>query len=609
MNKKLLIISLVLAAMTLAAFFASKVKYEDFMLTDEFGKNLAVNLPYSAESPRNNGTYIYKLKGKIYLSVFSPRTYRIIIDDRTLSLAINEKDVSLASVPEKKLSDWKNGFTINLSEYLHSGENSIEIKTEDSGGLIGINIQPQSRDIRNIIFHLLLLSSLLFILFAFSKKMYLSKRYSLILFLAIMIRVLYLSVTNFDTRAHDTYEHLAYIQYFVDNWSLPPIDKAVSRASIHPPLYYFSAALIYSGISYLTNNNTDSIYFALQIFSLLASIGFVFFGIKTTKIVFAHFVNQKSSLLQKILPWVCCLLIAFWPSGILHSVRIGNDPLFYFLFAAALYGWTILYLRGKKRYVFMATFFTAAAILTKVNAILLLPVVIILFLAKAIIGNVSFSKENLKKALFVSLAIMIATGAATYPGIKSKLSGKSDTFYISNINAVSSGLRVGNNLENLIWLDIKTFATEPFTSPWEDKYGRQYFPNYLGKTALFGEWRYGGIPMHNIAIAISVIALAMFLISAIFLFKVPLKDIGILLPILCTSFFLLCGIWYTRATFPVNIDFRYILPIIIPFSIFYNYGIHLLLNNEKWRFAASAIFLEMLFCLLSIAFIMEIING
>jgi hypothetical protein len=257
----------------------------------------------------------------------------------------------------------------------------------------------------------------------------------------------------------------------------------------------------------------------------------------------------------------------------------------------------------------MATFFTAAAILTKVNAILLLPVVIILFLAKAIIGNVSFSKENLKKVLFVSLAIMIATGAATYPGIKSKLSGKSDTFYISNINAVSSGLRVGNNLENLIWLDIKTFATEPFTSPWEDKYGRQYFPNYLGKTALFGEWRYGGIPMHNIAIAISVIALAMFLLSVIFLFKVPLKDIGIILPILCTSFFLLCGIWYTRATFPVNIDFRYILPIIIPFSIFYNYGIHLLLNNEKWRFAVSAIFLEMLFCLLSIAFIMEIING
>ena len=608
MNKKLLIMSFVLAAMAFGVFFASKIKYEEFILTDEFGKNLVVDIPYSARSPRDGDgeTHKYKLKGEMYLNIFSPRSYKIIVDDRILSLAINGKDVSLDSVPERKLSDWRNGFTINMSEYLHSGENSIEIKFEDSGGLMGVNILPQSRDIRNIIFYLLLLSSLLLILFAFSKKIYLSKRYSFILFLAIIIRVLYLSVTNFDTRAHDTWEHLAYIQYFVENWSLPSIDKTISRASIHPPLYYFSAALIYSGTSLLTNNNTNYIYFALQIFSLLASIGFVFFGIKETRLIFAHFIKKDFLLLQKILPWLCCLLIALWPSGILHSVRIGNDPLFYFFFAAALYGWTILYLRGKKRHIFMATFFTVAAILTKVNAILLLPVVIILFLAKIITGNTSFSKENLKNVFFVFLAIMIATGAATYPGIKSKLSGESETFYISNMNNVSSGLRVGNNLENLIWLDIKTFVTEPFTSPWEDQYGRQYFPNYLGKTALFGEWKYGGVTMHNIAVAISVTVLAMLLISIIFIFKVPLKDIRILLPILCTEFFLLCGIWYTRATFPVNIDFRYILPIIIPFSIFYNYGINLLLNYEKWRFAVSAIFLELLFCLLSSLFILEL---
>jgi 4-amino-4-deoxy-L-arabinose transferase-like glycosyltransferase len=606
MNKKLLIISIVLATMTIAIFFASKVKYEEFILTDEFGKNLVVGLPYSAESPRNNGTYIYKLKGKMRLNIFSPRTYRIIIDDRTLSLVINEKDVSLASVPEKKLSDWKNGFTINLSEYLHSGENSIEIKLEDSGGLIGINIQPQSRDIRNIIFHSLLLSSLLLILFAFSKKMYLSKRYSFILFLAIMTRVLYLSVTNFDTRAHDTWEHLEYTKYFVDNWSLPPVEKAVGGAFFHPPLYYFSTALIYSGISYLTNNNTDSIYFALQIFSLLASIGFVFFGIKTTKIVFAHFVNQKSSLLQKILPWFCCLLIALWPSGIIHSVRLGNDPLLYFLFAAALYFWTNLYLRGKNRNLFKAVFFTVAAILTKLNAALLIPMIIIIFLLKAISGRISFSRENLKTSFLASLIIAISLGFAMYPGIALKFKNQRETFYVDNINNVSSALQVGNKLENIIWLDVKTFVNEPFTSPWDDKYGRQYFPNYLGKTGLFGEWRYAGTAMHNIAVAISVLALAMVFLSLVFLFKIPIKDLAILSPILLISFLLLGGITYMRVTFPVNIDFRYILPIIVPFSIFYNYGINLSLINGKKRLAISAIFLELLFCLFSILFTVEL---
>jgi len=609
MNKKLLLISLVLAAILIVAFLASKVKYEDFVLTDEFGENLAVDLPYSAKSPNNDRSYKYELTGKIHLNVFSSRYYRIIPDDKITSLAINGKNVSLASVPERKKSDYSSGFVINLSKYLHNGENIINVKFEDGGGLMGMKIQPQLKDLRGFVIYVFLFAFLLFFLFAFSKKIQLPKRYIFILCLAIIIRILYLSVTDSYTRPHDIGAHLQYIQYFVKNWSLPPIEKAVGGAFFHPPLYYFSAALIYSGTSYITNGNTNSIHWALQIFSLCMSIGFIFFGFKTTRLIFAHFVKKDSIILQRILPWICCLLIAMWPSGIVHSVRIGNDPLFYFFFAAALYGWTILYLRGKKRHIFMATFFTSAAILTKVNAILLLPVVVILFLAKVITGNASFSRENLKNTFFVSLAIIIALGFATYPGIKLKFSGERETFYVSNINNVSHANRVGNNLENLIWLDIKTFATEPFTSPFKDKYGRQYFPNYLGKTALFGEWMYDGTAMHNIAVAISVIALAMFAISIIFLFKVPLNNIGILLPILCTSLFLLCGIWYMRTTFPVNIDFRYILPIIIPFSIFYNYGIHSLLSNGKWRFAVSAIFLELLFCLLSVAFIMEIVNG
>ncbi|MDR2579458.1 MAG: hypothetical protein LBC85_00490 [Fibromonadaceae bacterium] len=607
MNKKLLIVSLILAAMLIGLFFVSKVEYKDFVLTDEFGSNMAVDFPYSAKSLRENGVYTYELNGKIYLSFFSPRSYRIIPDDKILSLAINGEDVSLVAIPESRKSDWRNGFTINLSKYLRNGENSIEIKFEDTGGLMGIKMHSLSRNIGNAAFYLLFLSFLLFLLFAFSKKMRLPKRYSFILFLAILLRILYLSATDFDTRAHDTWAHLEFTKYFTENWSLPPINKATDGAFFHPPLYYFSTALIYSGTSYLTKGNTDTIYFVLQIFSLLASIGFVFYGIKTTRLIFACFVKKNSLLLQKILPWLCCLLIAVWPSSVLHSVRIGNDPLFYFFFTAALYAWICLYLRGKNKHLFMAALFTAAAILTKVNAILLIPMAIILFLLKGISGNISFSRENVKNAFLASLIILAASGFAMYPGIILKVSGDRETFYVDDINNVSSSLRVGNKLENLIWLDIKTFVNEPFTSPWEDRYGRQYFPNYLGKTGLFGEWRYNGVAMHNIAVAISVIALAMVFISIIFLFRTPIKDLKILSPILLISLFLLGGITYMRATFPVNIDFRYILPIIIPFSIFYNYGINLSLCDGKKRLAVSAIFLQLLFCLLSVLFIMRLV--
>jgi 4-amino-4-deoxy-L-arabinose transferase-like glycosyltransferase len=614
MNKKLILAMTIFlqAAILVAMLLMSKVKYENFVLTDEEGSAMFVEFPYSAKSLKESGgdttytIYKYELKGKIHLNILSPRYYKIIPDDQILSLTINEKEVSLDSIPESKKRDYRNGFAINLSKYLQNGENSIEIKFEDSGGLMGIKMQPLVKGIGNIVFYLLSFSFLISILFIFPKKIFLPKRYSFILFIAIVMRIVYLSATDFDTRAHDTYAHLEYIQHFVKNWSLPNVDQAKGSAFFHPPLYYFSSALIYSGISLLTDNNTGYIYFSLQIFSLLASIGFVFFGIQETRLIFAYFIKKDSLLLQKILPWICCLLIALWPSGILHSVRIGNDPLFYFLFAAASYSWTSLYLRGKSKYLLMATFFTAFAILTKVNAIFLLPVVIILFLSKAIAGKFSFSKENLKGGLLASLAIMIALGFATYPGIKLKFSGERETFYVSNINNVSSALRVRNNLENILWLDVKTFVNKPFTSPWEDEYGRQHFPNYLGKTALFGEWQYKGIVLHNIAVAISIIALLMVAISIISLFKMPLNNIGILLPVLCTSLFLLCGITYMRVTFPVNIDFRYILPIIVPFSIFYNYGINLSLSEGKQRFAVFAIFLELLFCLLSFWFILQL---
>jgi hypothetical protein len=603
MNKKLLLAILVLAAMLAAMLLMSKIKCENFVLTDEEGNSTFVEFPYTAKSIKEGKTFKYELEGKVHLNLFSSRYYRIIPDDKILSLTINKKEIPLASIPESQKRDYNKGFTINLSKYLQNGENNIKIEFEDYGNHLGIKAIPLLRDTRGIvislIFYLLLLSFLFFI----SRKICLPKRYSVILFLAIVIRILYLSVTDYNVREHDMRSHVEYIKYFVENKSLPPLEKAESGAFFHPPLYYISSALIYSTISYFTNNNTGAIYFVLQIFSLLLSIGFVYFGIKTTRLIFACFVKNNSSILQKILPWVSCLLIAFWPSGIIHSTRISNDPLLYFSFSAAMYFWISLYLRGKNIHLVWATFYTVIAILTKLNGALLIPMAIVLFLLKGILGHIYFSRKIVLSSIFASLITLVALGAAMYPGIALKSEGKRDHIYITNFGGL---LIVGKNLENLVWLDIKTFVTEPFTSPFEDKYGRQYFPNYIGKTALFGEWAYKDVTMHNIATAMSILALTMFIISIIFLFKIPIKDLKFLLPLLLISILLLCGVTHTRVTFPVNIDFRYILPIIIPFFIFYNYGINLSFLNGKKRFAASAMFLELLFCFLSAWFILQL---
>jgi hypothetical protein len=603
MNKKLLLAVSVMVAILAIMLFMARSECKEFILTDEEGDSAFVEFPYSAKSLKEDKVHIYELKGKIHLGIFSPRYYRIIPDDKILSLTINGKEVSLASIPENQKSDYRRGFTINLSKYLQSGENSIEIKFEDGGGRMGIKVQPFLRDARSIVILLIAFLVLISFLFLISRKINLPKRYSFIIFLAIVIRILYLSVTDYNTRGHDVHLHLEYVKYFVDNWSFPPLEKATGGAFFHPPFYYISAALIYSAVSYVTNHNTGVIYFVLQIFSLLLSIGFVYYGIKTTRLIFACFVKKDSSILQKILPWVSCLLIAFWPSGIIHSTRISNDPLLYFSFAAALYFWISLYLRRKNNHLIWATLYTTIAILTKLNGALLIPMAMVLFLLKGISGHIYFSRKIVLSSIFASLIMLAALGTTMYSGIALKHQGKRDHIYLTNFGGL---LIVGKNLDNLVWLDLKTFVTEPFISPFEDKYGRQYFPNYIGKTALFGEWAYKGATIHNIAVAMSILALAMFIISIIFLFKIPIKDLKILLPILLISIFLLCGVTHTRITFPVNIDFRYILPIIIPFFIFYNYGINLSLLNGKKRFAISAMFLELLFCFFSALFILQL---
>jgi 4-amino-4-deoxy-L-arabinose transferase-like glycosyltransferase len=603
MNKKLLLAVFVQAAILVAMLLTSKIKYEDFALIDEEGNSTFVEFPYSVKSLKEDRIYIYELRGKVHLGIFSPRYYRIIPDDKILSLTINGKEVSLDSIPENQKRDYRKGFVINLSKYLQNGENNVKIKFEDGGGHMGIKVQLFLRDARSIAISLVSFLTMISFLFLISRKIGLPKRYSTILFLAIAIRIIYMFVTDYNTRGHDVYSHIEYIKYFVENWSFPPLEKATGGAFFHPPLYYIFAALIYSPISYFTNNNTGIIYFALQIFSLLASIGFVYFGIKTTRLIFACFVKKDSSILQKILPWVSCLLIAFWPSGIIHSTRISNDPLLYFSFAAAMYFWISLYLRGKNIHLIWATIYTTIAILTKLNGALLIPMAMVLFLLKGISGRIYFSRKIVLSSIFASLIILASLGVTMYPGIALKSQGKRDHIYLTNFGGM---LIVGKNLENLVFLDVKTFITEPFISPFEDKYGRQYFPNYIGKTALFGEWSYKDVTMHNIATAMSILALAMFIISLIFLFKIPIKDLKFLLPILLISIFLLCGVTHTRITFPVNIDFRYILPIIIPFFIFYNYGINLSLLNGKKRFAVSAMFLELLFCLLSALFILQL---
>jgi hypothetical protein len=76
--------------------------------------------------------------------------------------------------------------------------------------------------------------------------------------------------------------------------------------------------------------------------------------------------------------------------------------------------------------------------------------------------------------------------------------------------------------------------------------------------------------------------------------------------ILLSGFLLLAGVTYMRMTFPVNIDFRYILPILISFCVLYANSITAFHRLGATRLAGTGMIMAVLFSLSSIMFIYSI---
>lgn len=580
------------------------VAFKDFQLIHPNGHIESVHFPLIVKSPEASG--IYQLEGTLHKSFFSPNHYKIIADDALLELHINGKNISLENIPMSLRGNYQKGFHIDLSSSLQAGKNKISFTFQDHGGMMGVQMKATAQDTRLMLLFFAWALFFLSLLWIFRKKLNLPVPYLIIFILAILIRIVYLSSTDFNTRGHDTYEHLEYTEHFVKNWALPELNLAIDGAYFHPPFYYFSSAVVYTIASWLNHNNTSFIYFSLQIFSLLASIGFVFFGIQTILLLFESYPSKKRTFLEDFLTWLSCFLFAFWPSAIIHSPRIGNDPLLYFFFAAALYFITRWFIKGGPKFFVYSSVCISLAILTKMNGAILIGVLLPILAIKWITGASTLSKSNIKTG-FLSLILMFgALGFAMYPSLRLSLSGERDHLYVDNIENVSSGLRVGNHLENFLWLDIKTFVTKPYTSPWEDEFGRQYFLNYQGKTGLVGEWQYSSTIAYNAAIAMSFIALYMLAIALFGLFKISLKNLYRGLPVILTALFLWASVCYMRYTFPVNIDFRYILPIIIPFCVAFHYGLLELASKKSKRQLAISIVLSIAFITSSTIFMFNV---
>ncbi len=608
---KTIIIKLALVIIYLAMVSAYtglfRITYSDFKLKDQLGREYDVAFPYSGNT-KGNG--VYTLNGIMNRSTYSPTSFKIIPDDQILSMIVNGKNVSFKHIPSLSMRDWMNGFELDLTDYLKTGDNTIKIVYRDSGGLMGVVMKPAESENGNIGFYLLYGILGLFLLYHFLKRQKLSFGFTSIIFVGVVIRFIYLWKTGHNTRAHDTFAHLEYIQYFVDNWSLPTVSQATDGAFFHPPLYFFICSLVSRVVQFVFGSNMPLVYFALQLVSFVASVGFITYGVKTVKSFFEHYSPlNKDGRFQSGgngIAYLTSLAVVLWPSGILHSCRIGNDSFLYFFFAMGIFYLQQWYFERDKKSFYGVIIAGALAISIKANGAIIIAILFCLLAINFFRGVKNIFPLSVKQLILPAVIILIALGGVFYPGIILKIQGKRTHLYISNINRVAQQLQVGNTAINYLWFDAKIFITEPYTSPWKDELGRQYFWNYLGKTGLFGEWSYGDGFVWNMSAIISFFFLVMCLLMLAGLYYITWNDFWALAPAIFTAGLLIGAVTYMRMTFPVNIDFRYILPIIISWPIFFNNSLLRFKANGMIRLYRIGIAVELILLVSFVLFIFAI---
>jgi hypothetical protein len=484
----------------------------------------------------------------------TPRRWHIVADDHLTSLRINGQPVPLEDVPPAALSDWQNGFDLDLGRWLHSGDNRIQLAVDNQDGPGGITLRPLP-GWRNLLF----VAGLLPWLVALARIFRLRAFQTALLGGAIGVLCCYWAATPWFQRAYDVKRlgeggHIDYVIYVAEHASLPPPDEGWQY--YQPPLYYVGGALTWRWAKWLSLPGPET----LQAYSLALWLVFLTASVATLKLTL-----RRS-------PWALGLAtaaLALWPSSVLNAPRIGNDAALYA--AAAVSTWFLVrwWRGGRSVHLAGASLSIAAAFLCKNTAIVLLAAAGTLILVH-MLRRARWRKRRPWIEVSAAIAVMLAGFALTTSrNVPYWRHGTFASLLVCNIGGLDANLRVPNDLGSYIPLDAATFLANPWISSRDDTTGRKNFWNYLLRSSLTGEFAFDGAARQAVAIlwGALVLWLVVLLLLRLRWARPSLTALWREAPWAAVSLFWIASIVSSRVTYPFSCmaDFRYILPALVPF--------------------------------------------
>ena len=499
------------------------------------GTDTEMNLPVSV--PMESGEY-FSVEMDVSTGFAGDYNLNIHPDDCVTDLVVN--DVRFPFENYSGFCSWNQGFVLDKAEIVKNlgkdvSDLHIRIALRNGGGLGGITAVVNGGGFALGFFTVMFFLLLGAFVFSVGSRFKIKRSLLLIFIMGVFLRIGYTNATFYDQRGHDVGGHVHYMKIIADENRIPASDECWT--CYHPPVYFVLSAGVWKMANLMQCTPQD----AVKWFDFLLSLVALGFGLACLK-----------SLLSGAPLIAASLLWSVWPSFVLASPRLGNDILFYAMHAVALWG-CLKYLRTNfGKYFIVAVVASFIAYWTKSTAVVTFGVLGLTALLQLFRNPRSWSRsERVATGLFVAAAITVACIALTHE-------------VVGNAGGNDNTVLVSNTPGNFLFFDLKTFMTQPYTDPWHDELGRQFFWNYLAKTSLFGEFKLLSTPKGLwLATIISTCFVAFLVFGIRGFWKSRWDKVQVVMTVHAFLFFAAMIALRLKYPFSCSNDFRYIVPVLL----------------------------------------------
>lgn len=622
-KQKLIFHSFIFLILSGLIVLLNKADFKRATVNDSLGRKKYIRIPYEANDKDSNSLYTYDIR--LHNSLFFSGGLHITPDDCIREISLNGTKLPIDQYPSGNC-DYRNGFYVDLSKLLRNGENHLQLKILNTGGVHGLKISDTTFYEKYILAaYLLFLVCIADLKLCYRwikakasslhnqhKKLLTKISYLLILFYLtlLMSKILMPSAAWFWPLAIQAvlivgmpigywifrnFHHgklltsiwvvmvlifcchlygLSFEQFSYDfRGHTDYVKYVVSTGEVpvsdggwsfyHPSLYYRSAAVVWNFIFSNSQMGKTEFFKSIQVCSLLMFMLYCYFSLKTINLFFIKLHrNVETDRLNQIQLLIAIMFLC-WTSNSIVAVRVGNDVLFNLLFAMSFYFVLKWYHSEKINHLLVALFLSAMDVWAKTNGLILFGIIGSLMFFKIIRSR--YRSEHIYKVL-IFLSISLVTLYYTFNEKFEQYLSKNTTYLVvSNAGGLSDGLRVGAGLRNFTSFDLVSFVKIPFTSSYDDALGRGSFWFYLLKTSLFGEFDFDSPEMYLTGQILSFFLLAI-LAMVIYGFIISVSQAKTYLPVLIAVVLMLFSMIMFRISYPFSCasDFRYIYPTVLP---------------------------------------------